>query len=155
MELVDITDLKSVGCNGRGGSSPPARTKTIKVLTDLAIKNTGAGSTGRTKFKLAAAVVYKNNIIATGVNSYKTHQLMSNNWYKEGQYFLHAEVDAIKNALKLISVEQLTKCELYIVRVKRPGSNSKEWIHGLAKPCKGCEKLIASFGINKVFYTVN
>ena len=26
MELVDITDLKSVGCNGRAGSSPAAST---------------------------------------------------------------------------------------------------------------------------------
>lgn len=26
MKSVDITDLKSVGCNGRGGSSPPAGT---------------------------------------------------------------------------------------------------------------------------------
>ena len=27
MELVDILDLKSRDCNGRGGSSPPTRTK--------------------------------------------------------------------------------------------------------------------------------
>ena len=31
MELVDIRDLKSRGCYGRGGSSPPTGTKTKKT----------------------------------------------------------------------------------------------------------------------------
>src|SRR6056300_732461 len=120
------------------------------MLTRLAIEN--PGTQGR--FKMAAAVVYRKHLIATGVNSYKTHPIMMpHNGYREGQIFLHAEVDAIRNALRLIDQDQLTKCELRVVRVKRPHKNRLCWIHGLTKPCPGCTRVIANFGIDKVRWT--
>lgn len=122
------------------------------MLTRLAIEN--PGTQGR--FKMAAGVTHRKHLIATGVNQYKTHPIMMPvNGYREGQIFLHAEVDAIRNALRLIDQEQLTKCELRIVRVKRPNKNSNGWIHGMAKPCPGCTRVIANFGIEKVRWTVD
>ena len=73
--------------------------------------------------------------------------------YRKDQLFMHAEVDAIRNALRLITPAQLAHCELHIVRVKRPHSGSKNWVHGLAKPCAGCARMIASFGIETVSWT--
>lgn len=151
VEMVDTTDLKSVDF-GHPGSSPGVRTNRLfEYLRKLAIENEGVQG----RFKLASAVVYKKYVIATGVNSYKTHPLMNGEGYRKGQIFLHAEMDAIKNALKLIDTEQLTKCDLYVVRVKRPYNYSKNWIYGLAKPCPGCTRAIAGFGIKNVYYSEN
>jgi deoxycytidylate deaminase len=151
VESVDTRDLKSLAF-GRPSSSLGVRTNRLfEYLRKLAIANEGVQG----RFKLASAIVYKKYVIATGVNSYKTHPLMNSEGYKEGQVFLHAEMDAIKNALKLIDSEQLTKCDLYVVRVKRPHYKSKKWIYGLAKPCKGCTKAIANFGIRNVYYSEN
>ena len=149
--MVDTTDLKSVDF-GHPGSSPGVRTnRMFEYLRKLAIENEGVQG----RFKLASAIVYKKYVIATGVNSYKTHPIMNGEGYKDGQVFLHAEMDAIRNALKLIDLNQLAQCDLYVVRVKRPNYKSKEWIYGLAKPCPGCTKAIANFGIKNVFYSEN
>ena len=75
--------------------------------------------------------------------------------YRPDQIYLHAEVDAIRNALRLITQAQLSKCDLYVVRVKRPNERSRNWIHGLAKPCPGCQKIIKTFEIQRVFWTEN
>jgi len=122
-----------------------------KMLTRLAIESDGVAN-GRVR--MAAGIVYKKHLISSGVNSYKSHPMMSeDNGYRNGQIYMHAEVAAIRNALRLITPQQLSKCSIYIVRVKRPHINSKKWIHGLAKPCPGCASLIASFGIENVFWT--
>lgn len=118
-------------------------------LTQLAIESGGYGQ----RVPMAAGIVYKRHLIATGVNQPKTHPLMLTDGYREDQRYRHAEVDAIRNALRLISKEQLKQCELHIVRVKRPHIASKTWVHGLAKPCKGCANVIENYGINKVYWT--
>jgi deoxycytidylate deaminase len=122
-----------------------------QMLTRLAIENPGVNG----RFKMAAGIVYKKHLIATGINSYKTHPMMNGDGYRKGQVFLHAEVDAIRNALKLLTQAQLSKCDLYVVRVKRPCSNSVNWVHGLAKPCPGCEKIIKAFDLQRIFFTEN
>ena len=127
-------------------------TKIVSMLTRLAIDNPGIRNQ---QFKFGAGVVLKNNLISTGVNSYKTHPLMAQWGQNEDSICLHAEIDAIKNALRLITPSQLTKCDMYIVRVKRPSPNSKNWVHGLAKPCKGCRRAIVSFGLKNVYYTTD
>ena len=125
-------------------------TRVIDMLTRLAIENPGV----RSKYKIAAGVVYKKNLIATGINSYKTHPLMWEFGKNQDSLFLHAEIDAIKNSLRLITQEQLTKCDMYIVRVKRSQTN-KRWVFGLAKPCKGCQRAIESFNVKNIFYTTD
>lgn len=118
------------------------------MLTRLAVENPGV----RSRYKMAAGVVYKKHLIATGINQYKSHPLMSEFGKNEEAIFLHAEIDAIKNALRLITPKQLSKCDLYIVRVKRDKS-LKHYVHGLAKPCDGCRRAIEAFELRNVFYT--
>jgi len=120
-----------------------------QMLTRLAIESGGYGQ----RVPMAAGVVYKRHLIATGTNQPKTHPLMMSEGYREDQLFRHAEVDAIRNALRLITAEQLKQCELYVVRVKRPYTASKTWVHGLAKPCVGCANVIQNYGITKVYWT--
>lgn len=126
--------------------------KIVEMLTRLAIDNPGIRNN---QFKFGAGIVYKNNLIATGINSYKTHPLMAQWGQNEESICLHAEIDAIKNALRLITPSQLAKCDMYIVRVKRPEPNSTGWVHGLAKPCDGCKRAIANFDLRSVYYTTD
>ena len=122
------------------------------ILTKVATQHPGVGDNG--VVRIAAAIVYKRHIISTGINSYKTHPLMcETNGYRPGQIYLHAETDAIRNALRLISKEQLKQCFMYIVRVKRPCIASNDWVYGLAKPCPGCEKTVKSYGIREIIWT--
>lgn len=133
--------------NGLTLSNP--NPKIIQMLTRLAVNNPGVQG----RFKMSAGIVYRKHLVATGMNSYKTHPLM-NEWGKnEDSIHLHAEIDAIKNALRLIDQNQLSKCDLYIVRVKRKSSKDRAFVHGLAKPCPGCRRAIANFNLRNVFYT--
>ena len=122
----------------------------LDMLTRLAIDGEGV-SNGRVR--MSAGIVYRKHLIATGVNQMKTHPLMMGKGYRKDQLYMHAEVDAIRNALRLITPAQLTQCELYVVRVKRPHIGSSDWIHGLAKPCPGCASTIAGFGISNIHLT--
>jgi tRNA(Arg) A34 adenosine deaminase TadA len=123
--------------------------KIKQMLTRLAVENTGV----RGRFKLAAGIVYKSQLIATGINSYKSHPIMCEWGTNAESIYLHAEIDAIKNALKLITQSQLAKCDIYIVRVKHSYNVSGNWEEGLAKPCPGCRRAIESFGLKRVFWT--
>ena len=106
--------------------------------------------------KVAAAVVRNNKIIAIGINSKKSHPLAARFGKNEQAIFLHAEVAAIKNALREVdNVEDLEKMEMYICRVKKPRPFSKKWVWGIAKPCDGCQRAIAEFGLRRVVYTTD
>jgi len=119
------------------------------MLTRLAIENPGVQG----RFKMAAGIVFRKHLVATGMNSYKTHPLQTKWGRNEDSIYLHAEIDAIKNALRLIDQNQLSKCDLYIVRVKRKSSKDRAFVYGLAKPCPGCKRAIANFNLRNVFYT--
>lgn len=117
--------------------------KIFPLLKKLAMEHEGT----RGRFKLAAGVVYKKHLIATGINGYKSHPMMAKYGKNSESIFLHAEVDAIKNALRLLPVSQLSKCDLYVVRVKKDGS------FGMACPCEGCQRAIETFNLRNVYYT--
>lgn len=101
--------------------------------------------------KIAAAVVYKKEIISIGVCSYQTHPLQKHYGRNSESIYLHAEIDALIKA-KRHNVP-LNKCDLYVARVKRPGPFSDVYVTGLARPCEGCWKAIEEHGIRKVIYT--
>jgi len=125
--------------------------KIVDTLFNLAINNEGINN----RFKLSSAIIRKNKIVSVGLNSIKTHPLQAKFQKNRHSIHLHAEIDAIKNALKNITVEDLAKCDLYVVRVKRESSNSKKWIFGNAFPCCGCMRAIETFDCNRVFYSTN
>lgn len=117
-----------------------------QTLTDLAIANIGI----RNRIKLAAGVVYKNRLVAVGVNSYKSHPLMTKFGKNPEAIYLHAEVDAIKNALRVLSLQELEKSDILVVRVKKDGHDYKTC---LAKPCEGCARAIEAFNLRNLYYT--
>lgn len=106
--------------------------------------------------KLAAAVVYKNKIVSIGINRNKTDPLQAKFGKNDEAIYLHAEIHAIKNALRELSVDDLAKCDLYVCRVKRPSEKTKKkFVWGMSKPCSGCARAIAEFGIRNVIYTTD
>jgi tRNA(Arg) A34 adenosine deaminase TadA len=109
--------------------------------------------------RLAAAVVYRNDIIAIGTNRKKTHPFQRRFAKHDMAIYLHAEIDAIKNSMRYLSLAELAKSKLYISRVRYEDSEPKptpdKLVHGLAKPCEGCMRAIATFDIRHVCFTTN
>lgn len=99
------------------------------------------------KMRLAAAIVYKNKIVAIGTNKYKTHPIMDKFKKNKSAIFLHAEVDAINKAKKKLDEHQLKKSRLYVIRILKNGSL------GIACPCQGCSQCILHYGIKTVYYS--
>ena len=105
--------------------------------------------------KMSGALVRRNEILSFGLNTKKTHPLMFKYRKNEESIYLHAEIDAIKNALKLMSVNDIRGTDLYVCRVKKSKPRSGVWIWGLAKPCIGCTRALIHFGIRNVYYTTD
>lgn len=105
--------------------------------------------------RLSAAIVYKGKVISTGVNSLKSHPFQKK-WSRNSEsIFLHAETSAIHQALRCISDDTILQdCDLYVLRMKKDGPDFT-FRYGLARPCSGCQRCIAEFGIKNVFYTCN
>ena len=99
--------------------------------------------------RLTAAIFFKGSIIATGGNQRKSHPFQLKYARNEDSIFLHAETDAIKNSLRFIDIDDLKKSALIVCRVKANGTLA------LAKPCDGCQRAIANFNIQHVYYTTN
>ena len=103
-------------------------------------------------FRLAAGVWHKNNLIGLGFNSYKTSPFQAKYGRHEHSIHLHAEVAAIKNAVR--QQQDLSRnCTLIVVRVKKENTRSNIFKLALAKPCDGCYRCIAEFGIDNVYYS--
>lgn len=103
--------------------------------------------------RLAAAIVKNNKIISIGRNRNKTDPLQAKFGKNSDAIFLHAEVHAIKNALRHVSVDDLKHTDLYICRVKKARKQTDPYEWAMSKPCEGCSRAIAEFGIRRVIYT--
>lgn len=108
------------------------------------------------KARLASMLVYKNDIVSVGYNQRKSHPFQQKFSHHEEAIYLHSETHCIKNALRHVSLDVLSKCTLYVLRVKRPHNHAEnDFIWGEARPCKGCQRAIAQFGIKKVYFTTD
>lgn len=134
----------------KGNSFGGRHDKYISILSKMAIAVEPVRQA-----RIAACLVYRNEIVSFGINQMKTHPFQAQFGKNKDSIFLHAETDCIKNALREIDVDELSRCTLYICRMKYQTHEKKKFIYGLAKPCAGCERAIATFGINKVYYTIN
>jgi deoxycytidylate deaminase len=105
--------------------------------------------------RLAACLVYKNDIVSIGTNKKKTHPFQRKYSSNDEAIWLHAETDCIVNALRHVDADTLSKCTMYVLRVKRPDDDPKKFVQGLSKPCEGCQRALAQFGIKKVCYTLD
>lgn len=125
-----------------------------KHIHTLFTKAATLGEVGNSR--VAASIVMYNRIIAFGINQYKTHPLQKKFGKNNQCVHLHAEICAIKNALRFIQKSDLLNCTLYIARAKYQDETKQQFIHGLAKPCaNGCERAIETLGIKKVVYTID
>ena len=119
-----------------------------KIATDI-VNPVGGNA------RLAACIVYKNDVVAFGVNQMKSHPFQAKYGKNSDSVFLHAETSAIKNALKYISHDELEKSTLYICRVKYMDHTKKKLIFGLSKPCPGCFRCINTFNIKQVVFSLD
>lgn len=105
--------------------------------------------------RIAACLVYQNQIISVGINQRKSHPFQKQFGKNSNAIFLHAETDCIKNALREYTIDHIAKCSLYVCRVKHCQKNKDKFVFGLAKPCEGCTRAIVNFGISKVCYSTD
>lgn len=91
-------------------------------------------------------------VLYKGWNQFKTHPFQKKFAKNEHCIYLHAEVDSIVKYLRYNRAHTLPECTMVVVRAKKDKSGGK-WVHGLAKPCEGCQRAIAAFGIKNVVYT--
>jgi len=124
--------------------------KYFEVLERVAIDVLPAG-----KQKLAALLVYRNDVIAIGTNKNKTHPLQKKYSKHDDAIFLHAEIDCIKNAIRNVGEDIVAKSTMYVLRVKKPAPRVPIMIRGMAKPCCGCFEAIKDYGIQSVYYTTD
>ena len=87
-------------------------------------------------------IIYKNKSIATGTNT---------TVYTCG-FSIHAEVDAIKKAKKVLTKSEMKNSKLIVVRI---GQDSMDHPLKYSKPCPSCMKCIKNNGIKQIFYTTN
>ena len=125
-----------------------------KVLDLLSVMAEGVDrNTTASGARLAAAIVYKNQVVSVGVNQKKSHPFQAKYSTNEDAIFLHAETDTIRTALRPLTEKQLSKATLYVCRIKHEDGPNTPLIWGLAKPCVGCQRAIATFDIKGVVYS--
>tara|TARA_R100000306_G_scaffold30909_1_gene33142 strand:+ start:46 stop:423 length:378 start_codon:yes stop_codon:yes gene_type:complete len=107
-----------------------------------AVAMTGSGVGTRGNFRLGAVLVYKNSIVSTGTNSYKTHPLMA---ARTAWPFLHAEQHAIVRA----GVDNCEGLDLYVARVLKNNDLA------MSRPCDICDQFIKDVGIKNVYYSTD
>lgn len=123
-----------------------------KSVIDM-LKIMAADNVNEIGARLAACVTYKGKVVSFGLNQLKSHPFQLLYGKNKDSLFLHAEVDAIYRATKRLTSQELAKSTIYVARVKRASSVDKGFINGLAQPCIGCARCIATFGLKRVVYT--
>ena len=106
----------------------------------IAIAMAGSGVGTRGNYRLGAILVYKNNIVSVGMNSYKTHPILQK---RTAWPFLHAEQHAIVRA----GVDNCEGLDLYVARVLKNNNLA------MSRPCGICDKLIKEVGIKNIYYS--
>lgn len=102
---------------------------------------------------VVASIYIGNKLVSYGFNSRKTHPLAYRFRKNKNAICIHAEVDAIANALRRVSADDLAYSTMYIARAKSPAPRKPKTLKGLAKPCEGCARAIAAFRISSIYYT--
>lgn len=128
-------------------SSLQARIQSLLFETALATPRVGSG-------KLAAAVVYRGNVASVGFNQNKTHPMQLKWMVNPKRITLHAEVNALCRASRILDEYEFSRSSIYVARVKKEEIRGN-WTYGMAKPCAGCMRCIMSFGIRELWYSTN
>lgn len=107
------------------------------------------------KAKVAAAILDRKKVLGFGFNSLKSDPLQARFSKNEHAIYFHAEVHAIKNAIKNHGLDALEGTTMYVCRVKLPTARAKKYVRAMAEPCAGCKRAITEFGIKCVHYTLD
>jgi tRNA(Arg) A34 adenosine deaminase TadA len=99
--------------------------------------------------KHIAGVVYKKEMVSTGVNKRKTHPFQALYGSNTHSIYWHAETSAIHGAMYRLNLVQFWKCSLYVIRINNIGQLR------YSKPCQGCMRAIKVFNIKRVVYSTN
>lgn len=95
--------------------------------------------------RMAAMIVNKRGqLISVGFNSRKSDPMAAKYGRHPEAVYPHAELAALKQALRFLEDDELANCTMYVARVKKDGSPA------LAKPCEGCQRALAEFGMGNV-----
>ena len=97
--------------------------------------------------RMAAIIAHRGRIVSIGFNRKKSHPLQAKYAKHPECQFLHAEIDAIRKALKKFSPEEISNFTMFVARVR------KDDLPALAAPCYGCSNALKDFGIKEVYYT--
>jgi tRNA(Arg) A34 adenosine deaminase TadA len=111
----------------------------LKSFVDVAVE---AAKKSTMLQRHGCVIMYKNKNIATGTNTI----------VDTCSFSIHAEVDAINKAKKILTKTELKNSKLIVVRIGQESMN-----HPLkySKPCPSCMKCIENIGIKQIFYTTN
>ncbi len=123
----------------------------MKVMEYLGILARDVPKVGNAR--LAAALILDNKIVSVGVNSRKSHPFQAKYGKNKDAIYLHAETAAIKNFLRMDEPDKLSRCTMFVCRVKQSNTIPRYTVWGLARPCIGCQRAIALFNIKKVVYS--
>lgn len=118
---------------------------TLRVLVEDVPPVTGT--------RMAAAVAIRGQVLAMGTNQLRSHPFASRWGKNPDAVFWHAETKAIHSFIRKHHPDDLQKATMYVMRIKRPLSNTNKWVMGMARPCKGCLSCIQDFGIPRVIYS--
>jgi deoxycytidylate deaminase len=83
-------------------------------------------------------------------NSLKTHPFQKKYSKDIEAIHLHAENNLLVKAIRLIP-DEIHKSTIYLARARY--NCDGEWEYGNCRPCDGCQRAFAAFGIKKIFYT--
>ena len=93
-------------------------------------------------FAHGAIIIYRGKIIGRGFNKICVPCVNRVN-----QYSIHAEVDAIQDALRRVHKNELKKSTLLVVRLNNCGETLN------SQPCQNCQNYIKQMGIKIAYYT--
>jgi len=116
---------------------------TKELLYEEAIKGTRIRSS-----KHAACIIKKGELLSVGHNQLKTHPMMLKFSNNQNKVYLHAEIDAILNAIRRYGADILSGSDLYVLRLGKLNQIA------FSKPCETCAKAIEAFGLNS-YWTEN
>ncbi len=85
-------------------------------------------------------------LIVYGVNQESCNDQHAMGWQNNS---IHAEYNVVKRFRKKFSINRLSECELWSIRLTR-----KNEIRN-AKPCKRCKKHLEKFAPHKIYYSTD
>ena len=94
---------------------------------------------------VAALTTRKGEVIGLGRNSMKSHPFQAKYSKNSESIYLHAETAALLDAIN--NGTDPSGATMHVIRKLRDGTL------GLARPCQGCMRALAAYGVDRVVYS--